>query len=160
MKRLRLLLIGAGLVLAFSAVSVQAQGIWDGCEGNARICGDTTGAADIVKDLINLLLWAIGVLAVIMIIHSGLKYVTSRGDAAGVKSAKDTLLYAVIGLVVAILAFAIVNFVIGQFGSEPSEASEAGNQTGGAAREAVPSNSNQNTPSSPSQNSGGGIINQ
>ena len=44
-----------------------------------------------------------------------IRYATSNGDAQQVKSAKDAVLYAVIGLVVAILAYAIVNFVLGAF---------------------------------------------
>lgn len=123
MKRLRLMLMGAGLVLAFSSAPVYAQdsnsegrtGIWSGCVGNEAICGDTTKAESVAKRIINLFLYAIGILSVIMIIHSGLKYVTSRGDAEQVKSAKNTLLYSVTGLIVALLAFTIVNFVIDAF---------------------------------------------
>ena len=47
-----------------------------------------------------------------MIIWGGIKYVTSGGDSAGVTSAKNTILYAVIGLVVALLAYTLVNFVL------------------------------------------------
>lgn len=61
---------------------------------------------------INLVLGVAGLIAVAFIIYGGLKYTTSAGDAAKVTSAKNTILYAVIGLVVAGLAFAIVNFVI------------------------------------------------
>jgi hypothetical protein len=50
-----------------------------------------------------------------MIIYGGIRYTTSAGDSSHVKAAKDTILYAVVGLVVAILAYAIVNFVVGAF---------------------------------------------
>jgi hypothetical protein len=50
--------------------------------------------------------------AVIMIIIGGVNYATSQGDAAKVKKGKDTILYGIIGLVIAILAFAIVSFVL------------------------------------------------
>jgi hypothetical protein len=50
--------------------------------------------------------------AVVMIILGGVSYATSQGDASKVKKGKDTILYGIIGLVVAILAFAIVNFVL------------------------------------------------
>lgn len=53
-----------------------------------------------------------GIVAVIVIIIGGIRYTTSNGDAGGVKSAKDTILYAVIGLVVIIMAAAITQFVI------------------------------------------------
>lgn len=68
-----------------------------------------------IKNVVNVLLFLIGAIAVIMIIIGGLRYVTSNGDASATKGAKDTILYAVIGIIVAILAYAIVNFVISSF---------------------------------------------
>lgn len=67
----------------------------------------------IVLAVVNWLLFAVGVIAVIMLIWGGIKYATSAGDSNKVTSAKNTILYAVIGLVVAVLAFAIVNFITG-----------------------------------------------
>ena len=78
---------------------------------------DQKSLGDMVKTVVNLLLYVIGAAAVIMIIFGGFKYITSGGDAAGVTSAKNTIMYAVIGLIVAALAFAIVNFVVGSDGS-------------------------------------------
>lgn len=120
MKKIRSLLMIFGLLLSFSATSVHAVGVWDACNGGtggSAVCADAdkTEATTVVTNIINLLLFGLGIAAVGLIIHSGLKYVTSRGDAANVKSAKDTLLYAVIGLIVASLAFVIVNFVVGAF---------------------------------------------
>ncbi|MES2876057.1 MAG: pilin [Patescibacteria group bacterium] len=68
-----------------------------------------------IQNAINVLLFIIGVVAVIMIILGGLRYILSNGDSAQITSAKNTILYAVIGLVVALLAYAIVNFVVVQF---------------------------------------------
>ena len=51
----------------------------------------------------------------IMIVIGGIKYTTSNGDASAVSGAKNTILYAVIGLLVAISAYAIVNFVVAKF---------------------------------------------
>ena len=65
-----------------------------------------------VTKAVNILLYIIGILCVIMIIFSGIKYATSAGATDKVKSAKDTLMYSVIGLIIAIFAFAIVNFVL------------------------------------------------
>lgn len=130
MKRLKAAILMTGALLLFSAMPVQAQGIWGACDDSSAsgsaICADAgkTEATSIVKNIINLFLYAIGILSVIMIIHSGLKYVNSRGDAEGVKSAKNTLLYAVVGLIVAMMAFTIVNFVIGAFGSPADTGSE------------------------------------
>jgi hypothetical protein cdivTM_30108 len=55
-----------------------------------------------------------------MIIYSGLRYITSAGDAAKTKSAQSTLTYAVVGLIVAILAWAIVNMVLDRIGVKTS----------------------------------------
>lgn len=81
--------------------------------------GDCTGGGGIFESISNILIFLVGAIAVIVIIFGGLRYVTSTGDAARVKSAKDTILYGIIGLVVAILAFAIVNFVTGQLSVKP-----------------------------------------
>jgi hypothetical protein len=68
-----------------------------------------------LKTIVNILLYVLGAIAVIMIVIGGIRYATSNGDAGSVKSAKDTILYSVIGLIVAIMAYAIVNFVVGAF---------------------------------------------
>ena len=74
---------------------------------------DGDSLMETVKNIINVALGVIGLIAVVMIILGGVQYTTSSGDAAKVKKAKDTIMYGVIGLVVALLAFAIVNFVLG-----------------------------------------------
>lgn len=65
-----------------------------------------------VIGIINGIVAVLGLVAVVVIIIGGVNYMTSAGDAGKVKKAKDTILYGVIGLVVCVLAFAIVNFVI------------------------------------------------
>ncbi|HSH31424.1 MAG TPA: pilin [Candidatus Saccharimonadales bacterium] len=67
------------------------------------------------KTVANILIFLVGAIAVLMIIIGGLRYVLSGGDPGGTKSAKDTILYAIIGVVVAILAYAVVNFVLTRF---------------------------------------------
>ena len=74
-----------------------------------------TSVSDIVKTIVNVLLFIIGSISVIMIIIGGIKYTVSNGDSSAVTSAKNTILYAVIGLMVAIFAYAIVNFVVSHF---------------------------------------------
>ncbi len=68
-----------------------------------------------IKTITNVLLFILGAIAVIMIIIGGIRYATSNGDASSTKAAKDTILYAVVGLIVAILAYAIVSFVLDAF---------------------------------------------
>ncbi len=68
-----------------------------------------------IEIVTNILLFLIGTIAVIAIIIGGIKYTTSNGDASSIKSAKDTILYAVIGLIVAIMAYGIVRWVVNLF---------------------------------------------
>ncbi|MBR3594774.1 hypothetical protein IKL45_00845 [Candidatus Saccharibacteria bacterium] len=67
-----------------------------------------------VKNIINAVLYVVGILAVVMVIIGGVQYTTSGGDSAAVTKAKNTILYGIVGLVIAILAYAIVNFVVGK----------------------------------------------
>ncbi len=66
----------------------------------------------IITSITNILFWIVGVASVIAIIIGAIQYIASAGDPGRTKAAKDTLMYAVIGLIVAILAYAIVNFVL------------------------------------------------
>lgn len=65
-----------------------------------------------VKTVIDIFSWIVGVTAVIMVIIGGFKYITSQGDSNNINSAKNTILYAVIGLVVVAMAQVIVKFVL------------------------------------------------
>ena len=65
-----------------------------------------------VSGIIKAVIAVLGLVCVIVIIMGGVSYMTSTGDAGKVKKAKDTILYGVIGLVICVLAFAIVNFVL------------------------------------------------
>ena len=71
-------------------------------------------AGDVFKNVVNILLFIIGAVSVIMLIYGGIRYTTSGGNANSVTAAKNTIMYSIIGLVVAILAFAVVNFVVKQ----------------------------------------------
>ena len=70
------------------------------------------GTGGIFTTIINIILFIVGILSVIMLIYGGIRYATSAGESGRVTSAKNTVLYAIVGLIVAILAYAIVNFVI------------------------------------------------
>jgi hypothetical protein len=89
-----------------------AKSIGDGVKDIGGGTADSKGLTDMIKTIVNVLLFILGAIAVIMIIFGGIKYTISNGDSSQVTSAKNTILYAVVGLVVAILAYAIVNFVI------------------------------------------------
>ncbi len=72
---------------------------------------------DGVHIVINTVFGALAAVAVFFIIKGGIKYTVSGGDPAGVKTAKETILYAIIGLIVALLAFGAVNFITGKAGT-------------------------------------------
>lgn len=65
-----------------------------------------------INTIISVVLGVLGILAVAYIIYGGFMFTTAAGDAAKTKKARETIMYGVIGLVVALLAFAIVNFVL------------------------------------------------
>ncbi len=73
---------------------------------------DSSAFTGNVVGIINAIISVLGIVAVIVVIIGGIRYMTSAGDAGKVKTAKDTILYGLIGLAVVALSFAIVNFVI------------------------------------------------
>lgn len=84
-------------------------------EGADDAQGDDQGDIEVeglFKQVTNTLLYIIGGVSVIMIVFGGFRYVISNGDSNQVTSAKNTILYAVIGLIVALVAYALVNFVL------------------------------------------------
>lgn len=96
-----------------TAINESSNPLSDGsacAKGNGQ--GDNLN--DIFKTVANILLFIVGAVAVIMLIIGGLRYVTSNGDQNAVTGAKNTIMYAIIGIVVAFLAFAAVNFVTSQ----------------------------------------------
>jgi len=90
--------------------------------GNTAPCDSSasTSVSHLIKVAVNILSAVVGIIAVIMIIVAGLRYVTSGGKEEGVKGAKNTILYAVIGLVIVALAQLIVHFVLNQTTSATS----------------------------------------
>jgi lysylphosphatidylglycerol synthetase-like protein (DUF2156 family) len=70
------------------------------------------GANGIFTTVTNFLLFIVGTLSVLMIVVGGIRYITSAGKDASVTKAKNTVLYAIIGLIVALLAYAAIDFVL------------------------------------------------
>ncbi len=80
-----------------------------------NLVGDGSSNANLegsINTIINSVVLVLGTVAVVVIILGGVQYMISAGDAGKVKKAKDTILYGIIGLIIVILAWAIVNFVI------------------------------------------------
>lgn len=125
-QNIRGIMVVPALVMAFAfavAPAVPAEAAWRGgiTNGANAAKGDNTpsnltdGNDSVFKTVTNVLLFIIGAVAVIMLIYGGIRYTISGGDQNSVKAAKDTILYAIIGIVVAILAYALVNWVINAF---------------------------------------------
>lgn len=115
-KFLRIILpiLICGVLAVTAVVNVSALTLQEGAEA-ARCDGcptDLFGNTGVFKQVTNTILYIVGIIAVIMLIIGGIKYVVSGGDSKKVTDAKNTVLYAIIGLVVCFLSFAIINFVI------------------------------------------------
>lgn len=99
---------------AIGVSPVSALTLQEGAEA-ARCDGcpaDLFGPMGAFRQITNTILYIVGIIAVIMLIIGGIKYVLSGGDSKKVTDAKNTVLYAIIGLVIAVFSYAIVNFVI------------------------------------------------
>ena len=115
-----------GVVSLTGLSSVSALTLQEGAEA-ARCDGcpeNLFGNAGVFKQVTNTVLYIVGIIAVIMLIIGGIKYVVSGGDSKKVTDAKNTILYAIIGLIIAFLAFAIVNFVISALPSSDKDAEQ------------------------------------
>jgi cytochrome bd-type quinol oxidase subunit 2 len=134
MKRLKLFLaslvtvLGAGLVVAPVMAPVSAA-----TSGNSINCGTDVNNLDLtktdcpvdanaadtvnttVKTVIRVFQVVVGLISVFMIIYGGFKYVISGGGSDSVKNAKNTILYAILGLVIVLIAEGIVQFVLKRF---------------------------------------------
>jgi heme/copper-type cytochrome/quinol oxidase subunit 2 len=117
--------LAAAMPLAFAASAYAAEGIQQNLCAGANLnvntdcnSGGITDAQaqqrinDILHSIINLFSLVVGIVSVMMIIYGGLKYITSGGDSGNVGNAKNTILYAIIGIVIVALAQFIVRFVL------------------------------------------------
>jgi len=119
-------LVAVSLLSVFFASTSQALGLTiGGGADSARGTDQVTslfGTSGIFTTLSNTMLFIVGAISVIMIIIGGIRYVISGGDTGNVATAKNTILYAIVGLIVAIMAYAIINFVIVSFTPDGSGA--------------------------------------
>lgn len=121
MTKKALLGLTGSTALALVAVFVptagiaSAQGVQDGINAAnpGNVPTELFGNGSIFTTVVNVLLFVIGAISVIMLIIGGIRYTISAGDSGNVTAAKNTIMYALIGLVIAFLAFAIVNWVLG-----------------------------------------------
>ena len=109
---------GVSAVVSPTASATKAKGNYN--LGSGMNAAKTTDQQDslfdpqdgIFKRIIEILLFLIGAISVIMLVYGGIQYTLSSGDSGKVTNAKNTILYAIVGIIVAILSYAIVNFVL------------------------------------------------
>ena len=104
----------AGGVLVAAPSTFAANHLTDYANQSAQTgaTGNGDGLMKTLQGILSIALGVIGFISVIMIVVGGLQYTTSSGDTSKVTKAKNTIMYGVIGLVISILAYAIVNFVL------------------------------------------------
>lgn len=99
--------------VAFAAITDLQTGVNDARPTGAS--DNLFGSGGLFHTISDTLIFIVGAVSVIMLIIGGLRYVLSSGNSTSVEGAKNTILFAIIGLIVAILAFAIVQFVVTKF---------------------------------------------
>lgn len=110
-----------GLLGVFTPAVSAANGInicSNGNENSVYCKNKNTGETQvngIIKTIVEVLLTAVGVISIIMIVIGGIMFALSSGDAQKAAKARNTVLYAVVGLAVSLFASAIVNFVFNRF---------------------------------------------
>lgn len=122
MKKITLILTVALLVLSFVAINLQlspdvlAAPKDEICSGigaaSGSACGGGGDLTRVIRTVVNIFSMIVGVVAVIMLMVAGFKYITSAGDSGNITSAKHTFTYALIGLVIVALSQSIVKFVL------------------------------------------------
>ena len=113
--------LGLAGITNVSALTLQEGAEAAQCDGCPS---DLFGDTGVFRQVTNTILYIVGIIAVIMLIIGGIRYVISGGDSKKVTDAKNTVLYAIIGLVISFLAFAIVNFVISALPSSDKKTEE------------------------------------
>lgn len=126
-KNLLQIVTGVGTVATLCAGKAMALTVQEGAEAARAdsMPAELVGANGVFTQISNTILYVVGVISVIMLVWGGLRYILSGGDNKKVTDAKNTILYAIIGLIIAVLAFAIVNFVLNAIGGPAAEETAA-----------------------------------
>ena len=123
MKHIRLLVVMAALLAGIGPLAAVPAAV--SADPTAVVCGTLGAGSDCknqspngvdldktIRTVVDILSMVVGIIAVIMIIISGLKFITANGDSGSIKSARQTLTYALVGVVVVAAAQALVQFVL------------------------------------------------
>ena len=113
-KSLSQIFTGAAAMTTLLAGKVMALSVRDGINAarTEEMPTNLTGTNGVVSEITHTFLYILGALSVIMLIFGGFKYALSGGDSKKVTDAKNTILYALIGLAISLLSVAIVSFVL------------------------------------------------
>lgn len=108
------LVLGVGVLAQPAHAQVN---VFQNCNGQSnQICQATDdklfGANSIWTKIINTLIYVTGAISALMIVVGGLRYTLSNGDQGSINGAKNTIMYAVVGLILSVMGYAIVNFVL------------------------------------------------
>jgi lysylphosphatidylglycerol synthetase-like protein (DUF2156 family) len=137
----KLVAIVASIIAALSFMTVPVYARDDACNyykdssNKDIICGNhsESDAEQMVGKIIQTVFMIVGIIAVIVIIIGGIMYATSQGDSGKLTTAKNTILYAAIGLIISLLSFAIVSFILtameGDSGKKEDEQSQEEQRT-------------------------------
>ncbi len=103
--------------LAYAQYNQQAQFGSQGCSGTQAGGGGScanagTSLNTLIKNILDVLSYVVGIVAVIMIIIAGFRYIVSGGESGGVTGAKNAILFAIVGIVIVAIAQIIVQFVL------------------------------------------------
>lgn len=123
MRKIVSVLLMVGITVAafvFATQPVVAVNDWnsEACSGAdegqkaALGCETDSTAPSVVEGIINGVISIVGILAVIIIIVGGQRFIVSQGDPSKITAARGMIIYGVVGLIVALLAFAVVNFIL------------------------------------------------
>jgi len=107
--------IKTALVALLLAPATTLADINTPCPNNNPACQGDRGLIDLITTISNVILLLVGVVAVLFLIIGGFQYISSAGNPESIGKAKSTILYAIIGILVTLLAWAAVTFIIGQF---------------------------------------------
>lgn len=128
------LALAFGLIMPLATNTVSAADLFNGAKGEAcagvqlrndppagddlKKCtsDDETTLTNTLTTILNLLTMVVGIMTVIMLIISGIRFITAHGDANSISSARNTLIYAIVGLVIVAFAQVIVKLVLARIG--------------------------------------------
>jgi len=104
---------GTGTTNGIEQNLCKGAGTASGAGANDTSCSSNNfSLSGIATSAVNIFSWVVGIVAVIMIIVGGFRYISSGGSSDKVGSAKNTLIYAIVGLIIVALAQFIVHFVV------------------------------------------------